>query len=269
MNVRINYSILSRSLIIASAFVLNIISIFTISVNAEEETPKKDTVAAPVKISVPFKNTLELREEITQLVKPVLINLIFAIVDYQTKRIPIFYLRVELPFGWVSSNHRTDFGLADIYVQPLLSVYSNDIVQVPIGVAMVAPSATNRLLGAGKWMVIPIVYPRVSFLDGKWHVALRIRNFFSINGDRDRADVDFLDITPEVKFNITKKWWLYSEVIRFQDNWLKRGVFSARSNLQVGYLITNRIGVSVFPSIYWGPGKSVEYQVRSAAFFKL
>lgn len=72
------------------------------------------------------------------------------------------------------------------------------------GAAFQFPTATTETLGSGKWSLGPSVdyeYGRGKFFGG--FIAL---NLWSVAGDSDRKDVNFLMIKPFIYYELAEKW---------------------------------------------------------------
>ena len=77
-----------------------------------------------------------------------------------------------------------------------------------IGPTFQLPTATNDLLGTGKWSAGPGF---VVFLSAKpLHITtgFLINNLWSFAGDDDRADVNAMTLQPFLNYNLDKGWYL-------------------------------------------------------------
>ena len=77
-----------------------------------------------------------------------------------------------------------------------------------IGPAFQLPTATNDLLGTGKWSAGPAF---VAFLSAKpLHITtgFLVLNLWSFAGDDDRADVNAMTLQPFLNYNLDKGWYL-------------------------------------------------------------
>jgi hypothetical protein len=106
------------------------------------------------------------------------------------------------------------FGLGDLTPELFFSP-SKPIVLGPgvdliwgVGPVFQFPTATNDLLGTGKWSVGPDF---VVFLNAKpLHITTGFLalNLWSVAGDDDRADVNAMTLQPFLNYNLDKGWYL-------------------------------------------------------------
>ncbi len=106
------------------------------------------------------------------------------------------------------------FGLGDLTPEFFFSpskptVLAPDVGLVwGIGPAFQLPTATNDLLGTGKWSAGPAF---VVFLSAKpLHITtgFLVLNLWSFAGDDDRADVNAMTLQPFLNYNLAKGWYL-------------------------------------------------------------
>ncbi len=74
------------------------------------------------------------------------------------------------------------------------------------GTAIVLPTATNQLLGQGKWSTGPSVV--VLAQPGKWTFGALVNNVFSFTGQSSRADVNQMLFQYFINYNLKKGWYL-------------------------------------------------------------
>ena len=224
-----------------------------------------DTIPIPLRATPQYKSLVAFRDEVTEFIRPLTTNLFFFRIEYESKIIPRFTGRFDFPFGWAFTNNQSVFGLSDIYAHGALNALPKADFQLPIGVALIAPSATSRLLGFGRWEISPLIYP--IWAHKNFRYALMIRNFFAFGGDKSRTGLNVLDLSPEVKYNITKNWWVFTDIARIQVFWTRPKPFSAQTSLQVGHIFLKRIGAWTQYSVFWGSGRLMRDQVRAATIY--
>jgi hypothetical protein len=86
-----------------------------------------------------------------------------------------------------------------------------------VGPVFQIPTATNHLLGTGKWSAGP---GAVLFLNAKpLHMTggLLAFNIWSFAGDDDRADVNAMTLQPFLNLNLEKGWYLTSSPLMTAD----------------------------------------------------
>ena len=119
---------------------------------------------------------------------------------------------------------RNLFGLGDLTPEFFFSP-SKPIILAPevslvwgVGPVFQLPTATNELLGTGKWSVGPDF---VTFLSVKpLHVTtgLLILNVWSFAGDPDRSDVNAMTLQPFFNYNLPEGWYLNTSPV-ITANW--------------------------------------------------
>lgn len=85
-----------------------------------------------------------------------------------------------------------------------------------VGPAIVAPTATGRMLGQGKWSMGPSVVALAQ--PGHWTFGALVNNVWSFAGQRDRPDVNQMLFQYFINYNLDKGWYLTSQPI-ITANW--------------------------------------------------
>lgn len=94
------------------------------------------------------------------------------------------------------------WGLGDIQYQGFFSPQKGGDLTWGIGPVMQFPTATDDLLGSGKWSAgAGAVAVKTQ---GKWVYGGLINNIWSFAGDSDRADVNLMFIQPFANYNLGK-----------------------------------------------------------------
>jgi len=75
-----------------------------------------------------------------------------------------------------------------------------------VGTAIVLPTATNPLLGQGKWSMGPTVV--VLAQPGKWTLGALVNNVWSFAGQSARPDVSQMLFQYFINYNLKKGWYL-------------------------------------------------------------
>jgi hypothetical protein len=108
------------------------------------------------------------------------------------------------------------FGLGDIMEEAFLSPSKENKVMWGVGTALSFPTATDSMLGAGKWSAGPaavlVTTPK------PWVIGMITYNMWSFAGDGNRADVNQFDIQYFVNYNLPKGWFL-SNTSQTIANW--------------------------------------------------
>jgi hypothetical protein len=124
----------------------------------------------------------------------------------------------ELPFPGQSppyGNGQT-IGLGDINLSAFLSPSQPGKLIWGVGPVFLFPSATDTVLGNGKWGVGPSAV--LLMVNTPWVNGILINNIWSFAGSPSRMDVSQMLIQPFVNFNFPGGWYLSSAPI-ITANW--------------------------------------------------
>jgi hypothetical protein len=191
---------------------------------SDEEAAKKAALAKaalnPVAslISVPFQNSSTLltgpydRAGNSTNIQPVVPFKLGTRVNLITRTvIPVFANQPNpaSPTGWAG-------GLGDLNPTFYFSPQKPGKVIWGVGPALVLPTATNHLLGQGKWSAGPGVVVLVQ--PGKWTVGALANNVWSYAGDSDRQSVSQFLMQYFINYNLKKGYYLTSAPI-ITSNW--------------------------------------------------
>jgi len=110
---------------------------------------------------------------------------------------------------------RTD-GIGDLNFTGFISPKVPGKVIWGVGPALVFPTASDDVLGAGKFSLGPSVV--VLTMPGQWVVGGLVSNVWSVAGDDERADVNFLLAQVFLNYNYPSGWYLTSAPI-ITANW--------------------------------------------------
>ena len=108
------------------------------------------------------------------------------------------------------------FGVGDINYTGFVSPVDSGDVTWGIGPSISLPSATDDVLGTGKWSLGPSVVGLIQ--PGPWVIGGLARHLWSFAGDDDRADVSQTLIQPFINYNLPEGWYLSSAPI-ITANW--------------------------------------------------
>jgi hypothetical protein len=107
-------------------------------------------------------------------------------------------------------------GLGDINYSGFLSPSQPGSVIWGIGPSITVPTATDEVLGSGKWSAGPSAV--VLTMPKPWVLGLLARQLWSFAGDQDRADVNQLLLQPFINYNLPGGWYLTSSPM-ITANW--------------------------------------------------
>jgi len=97
------------------------------------------------------------------------------------------------------------FGLGDINETLFLSPTRPGPIIWGIGPAFTAPTATNTILGTGKWLAGPSAVALV--MPGHWVIGALVSNQWSFAGDDNRPSVNTGLIQPFINYNFPDGWY--------------------------------------------------------------
>jgi hypothetical protein len=124
--------------------------------------------------------------------------------------IPLSYqpelARTALPNGDVISIG-DEFGLGDMGYQAYFVPKSSGSFSWGAGPFFLFPTATDEVLGTGKWGVGPTF--AAVYSEGPIVAAILIDQLWSFAGDSDRSDVSIMTIEPGMNYNLDEGWALY------------------------------------------------------------
>ena len=127
-------------------------------------------------------------------------------------------------------------GVGDLQVFDLVSV-KQSWGRWGFGPALVFPTASANLTGAGKWQVGPAiaaVYTGVKNLT----VGAVVQNPISCAGDSTRPNVNNMLITPTLTFNLKDGWFVGESDYNWSFNWESSGAATIPLGVQVGKVVT-------------------------------
>ena len=168
-------------------------------------------------------------------------------------------MRFELPFSHGRAGDGRAFGLGDAYGQFFLLPYATRRFVVVAGSGFILPTASDRLLGSGKWIAAPVTAPVWRLSRGLFFV--KVQNFVSFAGDEDRPDVNYLLITPTLIKGVGRDWWMLADT-ETKSNWKAGGRTGVKSGFQVGRRVSRSLGVWVKPEAWWGANPDGEWNLK-------
>lgn len=108
------------------------------------------------------------------------------------------------------------FGLGDLNETLFFSPARPSKVIWGVGPTFTLPTATDDVLGTGKWSAGPAFV--VLTMPGDWVLGLLVNNQWSFGGDSDRASVNAMLLQYFVNYNFPDGWYLSSAPIN-TANW--------------------------------------------------
>ncbi|MEQ1952835.1 transporter [Mesorhizobium sp. CN2-181] len=162
--------------------------------------------------------------------------------------------RTILPVAWqqdIAGPSGDQFGLGDttqsLFFSPARPTQGGIIWGV--GPAMLLPTATDDLLGGGKWGAGPTAV--VLKQSGGWTVGMLANHIWSFAGESDRPDVNSTFMQPFVSYT-TKDAWTFTLNTESTYNW-EAEEWSVPINFQVAkLLVIDKQPISLFAGVrYW------------------
>ena len=162
--------------------------------------------------------------------------------------------RIDIPLQSLNSSTAQDAGLQDINVIDLVGRPWASIT-VDGGIGITIPTATHDSLGQGKLQLAPVLAAMVT---GVPHARLGFlaQNYFSVAGDSDRPDLDYLSFQPLLSYYVSESWFLVSDATLSFD-WKHGGDATLPIDLLVGHSFSSRLAMSLGPLwVTSGSGKN-------------
>jgi hypothetical protein len=186
----------------------------------EDETELAKKTQNPVAdlISVPFQNNFNFRTGPER--KTVWIDNIQPVVPIELNDDWNLITRTIMPLisqPSLAPGVEQAFGLGDINPTLFLSPRNSSKLIWGVGPTMTLPTATNRVLGSGKWSAGPAAVGLL--MEGPWVVGALANNQWSFAG-WGHTTVNELLIQPFVNYNFSHGWYLTSAPINTAD-WTK------------------------------------------------
>lgn len=119
----------------------------------------------------------------------------------------------------LTRNSGATFGLGDFNPSLFLVPKMPGNLMVGFGPTFLVPTATDRMLGNGKWGVGPTAV--VVWSPAPWVMGALINNIWSIGGDSRRKNVSRMTLQPFLNYNLSDGWYLTTGPIITAD-WAAR-----------------------------------------------
>jgi hypothetical protein len=115
-------------------------------------------------------------------------------------------IRPEIPLVYVPWPE-TKAGLGDIQVKAYLASSFQSGLSLGIGPVIGIPSATDTLLGSGRWTAGPAA--AIVYTYEAWVAGITADGLFSFAGPDSRGNVDEISLRPFVYFNNAYGWYIF------------------------------------------------------------
>lgn len=169
--------------------------------------------------------------------------------------------RFDLPIVTTHAAGETHAGLGDLYVQASWVPWITKNFALAAGSGITLPTATHRTLGRGKWQVAPVLAPVWFLPRGKGLFLVRMHQFVSVGGNRNRPDVNHLLVTPTLLYRFERRWWVLVDT-ETKINWELANRRSYRSGLEIGHVVNSRFAIALKPEIPWGDNREGDWTLK-------
>jgi hypothetical protein len=202
--------------------------------------------------STDFHTRFDLREEYQSLQSGASRNLIVSRFDYALS--PEFALRADVPYVSVDPNQPGaggESGLGDITARAQWRVLHAPEYALVVAAEVALDTATEPLLGTGRYIFQPLAYAAVALPKYKSTVFPYVQQFWAFGGTSD-AQVNttllrsgFLTIWPQ-------RIYTYAEPSVYID-WESNAQTGATLEIELGRFVTRNLGLYVRPGVgLWG-----------------
>jgi hypothetical protein len=168
-------------------------------------------------------------------------------------------MRFEMPIAQTSTASSDELGLGDAYAQLLTIPYFTRKFAFAIGSGLGMPTATDDLLGTGRWVVAPTVAPVWFLQDGMFFV--RVQNLSTLGSNQERPEFNVLVVAPTFIHSVGGRFWVLADT-ETQTDWRRDERTGIKSGLQVGRAIAGRVGVWAKPEVWWGPNPGGRWNLK-------
>jgi hypothetical protein len=174
-------------------------------------------------------------------------------------------LRGDLPLATFDDGFGTTTGLGDLYGQALLFPgFPSSRLLVGVGTGLVLPTATDEVLGRGKWIAAPVVAP-VWIFPRRGLAYLKVQDWISFAGDGERPDLHYLTVTPTLLWRLSPRWWTVVDAESTSD-WELDGQTSFRVGLALGRMLSPRYGLSLKAELPFGGHPQTDWTLKAVFF---
>ncbi len=125
--------------------------------------------------------------------------------------------RIIVPLLWQPyDSTESKFGLSDINYTLFLSPAKAGKIVWGIGPIFSFPTATDDILGTGKWSIGPSIV--LLTMPSPWVLGVLVNNVWSVAGDEERGDINQMLIQYFINYNLPGGWYITSAPI-ITANW--------------------------------------------------
>jgi hypothetical protein len=126
------------------------------------------------------------------------------------------FLKTVIPLTHQPDGNNYVNGLGDINPTLFVAPAANQTVLWGIGPTVIMPTATNKLLGQGKWSIGPELV--LIAMPGQWTYAILTNNVWSVAGASGRSSVNQMTLQYFITYNFKHGWYVTTDPV-LTANW--------------------------------------------------
>lgn len=153
---------------------------------------------------------------------------------------PLLGANVEMPLLRFDAPGLTETGLGDVMLRLRYNLQYGAITVIP-GLEVVAPTASDDVLGLGKWQVNPVL-GAVMPLSQSAFVFVGYKHLRSVGGDDARLDIDASQPRLLVARLSPRGWWVLADMKYTYDH--GTGIEGLDAELEFGQMLSHDVGLS-------------------------
>ena len=158
---------------------------------------------------------------------------------------PNWLVRVTMPYVWADLNGPRGFttnGTSDLLVRMGGRLYASPNVALFVGTDATFPTASNKMLGLGKYTLGPgsavaVPLPRLRSL-----LFVFVQDFNSVGGDPSRANIHFMQVQSAVNTIWSERWWSTASMT-WDMNWNNNRKTTMNLQGEIGHRFDNHWNV--------------------------
>ena len=177
------------------------------------------------------------------------------------RKLPVAILRFDLTFVTAQLPGETTTGRGDFYAQTIFLPYLSRKFALAIGPAISIPTATQDVLGTGKWTAAPLIAPIWFFARKMGFVFVKVQDYSSFAGDESRPDIHAVTVTPTILRRLGHGWWMVGDSESRTD--FKTDLTSFKSGLLVGHMFNRGFGGWIKPEFPWGEHRQGDWILKA------
>jgi hypothetical protein len=169
--------------------------------------------------------------------------------------------RFEAPGGNVNMPKANAFGLNDATFTTI-AVKPGKALAWAFGGEAIFPTATNNLLGLGKYQLAPTFIALTQSIPHLL-IGIFVQNFFSVGGQEDRPHLNYLNLQPILTVYLPATFFVTPNV-QYIEDWTGQGGTQVQLSLGVGRAFTKNFVITFTPQyILSGPNQNApSYQLN-------